>query len=152
MKELDRLDFLVGMWKGESRDQFGEKGTIVSKLECARVLDGRFLQLRGESLKDGAVLNQAVAFITFSPAKQKYISKKMWSYGFIENAEGTWEDDRTLMFQISYDNPPPAFAGTHWKNFIRRYGDDEIGHGLYTAKEGEPYTLYGETRQTRVRP
>jgi len=150
MSGLDRLDFLVGKWRGASTDQFGEKGVIVSSLECVRDLDGRFLRLLGESTKDGALLNSAVTFITYSSREQRYISKRMWSYGFIENGEGTWEDDQTLMFRIRFDNPPPDFSGTLWKSFIRRYGPDEIGHGLYTAKEGDQYKLYGETRQRRV--
>jgi len=152
MSGLDRLEFLVGRWQGESEDQFGEKGVIVSTMECTRDLDGRFLQLRGESTKDGAVLNRAVTYITFASKTQRYVSKRMWSYGFIENGEGTWEDGDTLVFQIEFDNAPPEFSGTRWKSFIRRYGDNEIGHGLYTAKEGEAYRLYGETRQTKVRP
>ncbi|MGD1054759.1 MAG: hypothetical protein ABR867_01590 [Nitrososphaerales archaeon] len=57
-----------------------------------------------------------------------------------------------LMFEIRFDNPPPGFAGTRWRSFIRRYSDSEIGHGLYTAKEGEQFQPYGETRQSRVRP
>jgi hypothetical protein len=74
----------------------------------------------------------------------------MWSYGFIENGEGNWEDDETLMFEIRFDNPLPMFAGTRWRSFIRKYNDSEIGHGLYTAREGEQFQLYGETRQSRV--
>lgn len=152
MSGLERLDFLVGRWKGRSTDQFGEKGIIESNLECTKELDGRFLQLRGESTKDGSVINRAITFVTFDSRAGKYISKRMWSYGFIENGEGEWEDDGTLMFEIKFDNPPPGFAGTRWRSFIRRYSDSEIGHGLYTANEGEEYQLYGETRQSRVQP
>ncbi|HYB75323.1 MAG TPA: hypothetical protein VEC08_00035 [Nitrososphaerales archaeon] len=65
MSGLERLEFLVGRWKGSSTDQFGEKGTIESSLECTKELDGRFFQLRGASTKDGAVINTAVTFITF---------------------------------------------------------------------------------------
>ena len=150
MSGLDRLDFPVGRWKGRSTDQFGEKGVIESTLECTKELDGRFLQLRGESTRDGATLDRAIEFIAFDPRAGRYICKRMWSYGFIENEEGRREDDSTLMFQIKFDNQPPDFAGTLWRSFIRRYSDNEIGHGLYTAKEGEQYHLYGETRQFRV--
>lgn len=150
MSGLDRLDFLVGRWKGRSTNQFAEEGIIESNLECTKELDGRFLQLWGESMKDGAILNRAIEFITFDSRAGRYICKRMWSYGFIENGEGKWEDDSALMFQIKFDNQPPDFAGTLWRSFIRRYSDNEIGHGLYTAKEGEQYHLYGETRQNRV--
>ena len=151
MSGLERLEFLVGRWKGSSTDQFGEKGTIESSLECTKELDGRFFQLRGACTKDGAVINTAVTFITFDSKAGKYISKRMWSYGFIENGVGRWEDDRTLMFEIKFDNEPLPFVGTRWRSFIRRYSDDELGHGLYTAKEGGQFQLYGEARQIRVR-
>ncbi len=150
MSGLQRLDFLIGRWEGRYADQFGERGTLESSLECTKELNGRFLQLRGATRRDGVILNQATEFITFDSKAEKYVSKKMWSYGFIENGEGKWEDDKTLMFQIKFDNPPSDFAGSVWKSFIRRYSGDEIGHGLYTAKEGEEYRLYGETRQNRV--
>ncbi len=71
--------------------------------------------------------------------------------GFVENGEGDWQDENTLVFQIRFDNEPKYFAGTSWRSFIRRYGEDEIGHGLYTAKKGEDYRLYGETKEVRVK-
>jgi hypothetical protein len=73
----------------------------------------------------------------------------MWSYGCIENGEGQWEDENTIVFQIAYNNEPPMFEGPLWRSFIRKYGDNEIGHGLLTAKKGEAYRLYGETRAVR---
>jgi hypothetical protein len=57
---------------------------------------------------------------------RKYVYKRMWSMGFIENGVGSWEEDgRTLMFDIMFDNEPQFFAGTPWRSFIRRYGEDE---------------------------
>jgi len=149
LSELEKLDFLLGSWKGRSVDQFGEKGTLESTLECTREPSEHFLQLRGENRKDGALVNRAIQFITYDTKAKKFIGKRIWSYGFIENGEGTWQGD-TLMLQIRFDNAPPEFEGTLWRSFIRRYGDKEIGHGLYTAKEGGEYRLYGETRQNRV--
>ncbi len=149
MSELDRLNFLVGKWKGRTEDQFGEKGLLESTSECTRELGDHFLQIRGETRKGNLVINKAIDFITYGSKIRKYIRKRLWSYGFIENGEGQWEDDNTLVFQITYNNEPQGFEGTLWKSFIRKYSDNEIGHGLYTAKKGEPYRLYGETRATR---
>lgn len=152
MPELNKLDFLLGVWKGRSVDQFGEKGVLESSLECTREPSERFLQLRGETRKeDGVLVNRAIDFITYDSKAKKYIRKRIFSYGFITNEEGQWQDDNTLVFQvIKYDNEPIAFAGTLWRSFIRRYGDNEIGHGLLTARQGEEYMVYGETRATRV--
>ncbi len=150
MAELDKLKFLVGRWKGSYADQFGEAGLLDSHSECAFVLDGRFLRIEGETRKEGAVLNKSVMFIGYDSAKGKYFFKRMWSYGFTENAVGSWDDENTLMFDfVEVDNRPSWFEGTKWRSFIRRYGDDEIGHGLYASSKGEPFRLYGEARVHR---
>jgi hypothetical protein len=150
MSEISRLDFLVGGWKGRSKNQFGEKGILDSTLECTREPSEQFLQLRGESRKDGKLLNRSIEFITYDARIRRYVSKRMWSMGFIENGVGGWKDRDTLVFQIKFDNQPKYFAGTLWRSFIRRYSENEIGHGLYTAKQGGRYRLYGETKETRV--
>lgn len=150
MSELERLGFLLGHWKGRSVDQFGEKGTLDSTLECTREPSERFVELRGETKKEGKLVNRSVEYITYDSRIRKYISKRMWSMGFIENGVGSWKDADTLVFQIEFDNQPRFFRGTLWRSFIRRYSDDEIGHGLYTARKGQRYRLYGETKETRV--
>ena len=151
MSELRRLDFLLGRWEGHSADQFGEKGTLVSSMECTKEPSERFLQIRGDTRKDGSLLNSAIGFITYDPRVKKYIWKRIWSYGFIENGEGDWEDENTIVFQIvKFDVEPEGFTGSLWRSFIRRYSEDEVGHGLYTAKAGEEYKLYGETRAKRI--
>jgi len=133
-------------------DQFDEKGILESSLEYTKEPSDMFLQVKGETRKDGVLLNSAIAFITYDPRAKKYIWKRVWSYGFIENGEGVWEGEDTIVFQITkFDNEPEGFAGSLWKSFIRRYSDEEIGQGLYVAKGGDEYKLYGESRATRVR-
>ena len=149
MSGLERLEFLLGSWKGRSVDQFGEKGTLESTLECTHEPSEHFVQLRGETKKGGKVLNRAVEFITYDPGVRRYVYKRMWSMGFIENGTGGWKDPDTLQFQIKFDSEPPFFRGTLWRSFIRKYSDNEIGTGLYTAKKGQRYRLYGETKLTR---
>jgi hypothetical protein len=151
MGELDKLEFLIGSWKGSAKDQFGEKGTLESILECSHEPSEKFIQLRGESRIDGKLLNRGVEFVTFDSKVKRYIYKRIWSYGFIENGQGDWQGD-TLVFEITFDNAPEFFAGTQWKSFIRRYGENEIGTGLLTSKEGTNYQLYGESRLSRVSP
>ena len=150
MSELDKLSFLLGRWKGRSVDQFGEKGVLESTSDVTRELGDHFIQIKGETRKDNTVLNSAVYFITYDQKIKKYIYKRLWSYGFIENGEGLWEDPNTLVFQIvKFDNEPQWFEGMLWRSFIRRYSDSEIGFGLYAAKKGEEYKLYGESRAFR---
>lgn len=151
MSELEKLDFLLGNWKGRETDQFGEKGTLESTMECTHEPSEHFLQLRGETWKDGKFLNRAVEFITYDSAIRKYVYKRIWSMGFIENGAGGWKDPNTLQFQIKFDNEPRFFRGTLWRSFIRRYGENEIGTGLYTAKKGQRYRLYGEAKLFRTK-
>ena len=150
MSELDRLGFLVGRWKGSSKDQFGEQGLLESFGECTRELGNRFLQIKGETRKDGVAINKSLDFITYDSTIKKYVRKRLWSYGFIENGEGSWEDDNRIIFQITFNNAPPGFEGTLWRSFIRKYSDNEIGMGLLTSSKGEEYKLYGESRAFRT--
>jgi hypothetical protein len=151
MSELDKLSFLLGKWRGRSVDQFGEKGVLESTSEVTRELGDHFIQIKGETKKDDLVINRSIYFITYDLKTKKYVHKRMWSYGFIENGEGQWQDQNTLMFQIAkFDNEPQWFEGMLWKSFIRRYSDNEIGHGLYAAKKGDDYKLYGESRAFRL--
>jgi len=151
MSELERLGFLIGYWRGVSVDQFGEKGTLESTLECNHEPSEHFVQMKGETRKDGKLLNRAVEFIAYDSTVRNYIYKRIWSMGFIENGVGGWKGKDTLIFQIKFDSAPSFFRGTLWKSFIRKYGDDEISTGLYTAKKGQRYRLYGETRLHRTK-
>jgi hypothetical protein len=136
MSGLERLDFLLGRWKGRSTDQFGEKGIIESSLECTKELDGRFLQLRGESTKDGSIINRAITFITFNSRAGKYISKRMWSYGFIENGEGDWEDDGT-----DVRNPIRQPAPRVCRNPLEKF------HTQIQRQRDRPWSVHGEGRR-----
>jgi len=152
MSELDKLSFLLGKWKSRSEDQFGEKGVLESTFEVTKELGGHFVQIKGEARKDNVIVNQAVYFIGYDAKAKHYIHKRIWSYGFIENGEGQWEDPNTLVFHITkVDNAPQGFEGISWKSFIRQYNENEIGTGLYAAKDGEEYKLYGESRASRVK-
>jgi hypothetical protein len=152
LSEIERLRFLLGRWKGRYTDQFGQKGTLESTLECTREPGEHFIQLKGETTKDGEPLNQAVEFITYDSAIRKYIYKRMWSMGFIENGVGGWKDSSTLLFKIRFDSEPRFFRGTRWQSFIRRYSKDEISTGLYSARKGQRYRLYGESKLVRESP
>ena len=130
-------------------DQFGERGVLESTLECTHEPSERFVQLRGETRKDGKFLNRAVTFITYDSSARSYVYNRIWSYGFIENGLGAWKDPKTLQFQIKFVNEPSYFKGTVWRSFIRFYSDNEISTGLYTAKKGQRYRLYGENKLSR---
>jgi hypothetical protein len=151
MSELDKLGFLLGKWRGRSVDQFGEKGVLESSSEVTRELGDHFLQIKGETRKDNVVINRSIYYIAYDLKAKHYVHKRMWSYGFIENGEGKWTDENTLTFQITkFDNEPQWFEGMNWRSFIRRYGENQVGYGLFAAKKGEDYKLYGESRTSRV--
>ncbi|HLM90571.1 MAG TPA: hypothetical protein VK424_00720 [Thermoplasmata archaeon] len=149
MKELEALGFLIGRWRGTSEDQFGVKGTLVSTMEGTFEPSEKFIQLRGENHNNGKLVNRAVQFITYDAKIRKYVAKRIWSMGFIENGAGTW-DGKELVLRITFDCEPPFFRAMRWKSFIRRYTENEIGTGLFAAKTGGKYRLYGEARHVRI--
>lgn len=150
MAPLETLTFLVGRWRAEATDQFGEQGVIETTMECSRDLGEGSLILRGESRNAGRLVNSSVQWIIYDTAAGKFIRKSLYSYGFINNEEGTWDGDTLLFDVVKIDNEPASFRSLRWRSFIRRYSDDEVGFGLLVAKPGEEFKPYGETRARRV--
>lgn len=150
MSPLDSLAFLVGRWRAETTDQFGEEGTIESTFEGSRDLGDRSFIIRGESHNAGRLVNSSIQLIIYDAGADKFVRKSLFSYGFINNEEGNWEGDTLLFDVVKIDNEPSSFRGVRWRSFIRKYGDDEIGLGLYAAKPGEEFKPYGETRARRI--
>ncbi len=147
---MERLRFLLGEWKGWSEDQFGEKGVIESKMTFTLEPSDGFITGRGESWKEGQLVNRAVSYLMFDPDIGKYVRKSIFSYGWINNEVGEWKDDRLVLDVVSMDGEPEYFKGVKWRSFVQKYSEDEIGVGLEASKRGELFRLYGETRARRV--
>ncbi len=147
---MQKLRFLLGEWKGKAEDQFGEKGVIESMFSFTQDPSDRFIAARGESWKEGKLVNRIVSFLMFDPNIGRYVRKSIFSYGWINNEVGEWKNDRLVFDIVSIDGEPDFFKGLKWRSFIHRYSENEIGSGLEVSKKGEPFRLYGETRASRV--
>jgi hypothetical protein len=147
---LKRLEFLIGKWKGRAEGQFGEKGVIESIFECSHEPSEMFIAMIGESRTNGKLVNRSAAYLTWDPNISKYVRKSMFSYGWINNEVGDFNDERLTFDVISMDGEPDYFKGLKWRSFIHRYSQNEIGTGLEVSKKGEPFRPYGESKARRV--
>ncbi len=147
---LKKLAFLLGDWRGRSEDQFGEKGVIESTFSFTQDPSDHFIAARGESWKEGKLVNRGLSFLIFDPNIGKYVRKSIFSYGWVNNEVGEWKNDRLVFDIISIDGEPEFFKGLRWRSFIHKYSENEIGSGLEVAKKEEPFRLYGESRARRL--
>jgi len=149
--KLRQLAFLVGKWNGRSEDQFGEKGVIETSTTFEYDLGGNFIIGRGESRKGGKVENQSLSVLMFDARLGKFVRKSAFSYGWLNNEIGDWNGDRLVFDVVSIDGEPDYFRGMKWRSFVHKYSEDEIGLGLEASKNSEPFRLYGESREKRVK-
>ena len=80
----------------------------------------------------------------------KYVRKPLYSYGWILNEVGEFNEDRLTLDVVSTDGEPDYFKGTRWRSYIHKHSLSEIGTGLEVAKEGESFRLYGEQRSRKI--
>jgi hypothetical protein len=83
---LDDWGFLVGEWKGETKDQYGEaetiKGTAVYSLDPS----DSFIMEKREAWSGNRLVNKSISLMFFfDGAEQKFKRKTFFSYGFVNN-------------------------------------------------------------------
>ncbi|MFQ5870691.1 MAG: hypothetical protein ACE5IB_00835 [Candidatus Geothermarchaeales archaeon] len=147
---LEELAFLIGKWRGEAEDQFGEEGVVESTFEFTHEPSEKFIFSLGESRREGVLVNSSMSILMFDPDTKRFVRKSAFSYGWINNEVGEWKDDRLTLDIVGIDGGPEYFKGLRWRSFIQKYSEDEMGLGLEVAKEGEAFRPYGETRARRV--
>lgn len=148
--KLKRLDFLLGYWKGQSENQFGEKGIIESSFQCTNDPSDMFIMIVGESKNQGKIANRSSSYIMWDTNASKFVRKSIFSYGWINNEEGIMNGNRLTFDVIAIDGEPQYFKGMKWRSFIHKYSENEIGLGLEVSQNNGPFRLYGETRAKRV--
>ncbi len=130
-------------------DQFGERGVIESIFRFTQDPSDHFIASRGESRKEGKLVNTGLTYLMHDTNIGKYVRKSIFSYGWILSEVGEWNNDRLVFDIVSIDGEPDYFKGLKWRSFIHKYSENEIGSGLEVSKNGEPFRLYGETRARR---
>jgi len=149
--QLKELGFLVGKWKGTSKDQFGAKGTIETSYTYALEPSERFISCQYENRQEGKMVNRGAVFLMFDSNLGKFVWKDVISYGWISNGVGEWKNDRLTVDIVSIDGEPDYFKGLRLRNFIQKSSDYEIVDGVETAKPGEEFRVLGRISARKVR-
>jgi len=147
---LDDWKFLVGTWRGASKDQFGEKGIVETTATYALEPGDRFLTARGEAVCEGRLLNRSLSVMFYDSGLGRFRRKTFFSYGFVNNELEFERTDDEILFDVIVEPWVKQFEGLRWRSNLRRVSAREIAMGLAEAKEGQLFAAYGEVVLTRV--
>ncbi len=154
--EPDRLQafrFFLGTWEGEGEGQPGK--SRVSR-EYAIVLDGRFIEVRNQSIYAPQGGNPGedhrdIGFISFDSARGKHVLRQFHVEGFVNQyvLESTSGDAKTMTFVTeAIENLPAGFRARETYVLL---GADELVERFELAEPGKDFELYTENRLRRVR-
>jgi len=142
---MDEWRFLIGTWKGASKDQFGEKGVIEGVTVFSSEPSEKFILAKGESWCEGRLLNRSISLFFYDGVNKKFKRKSFFSYGFVNNEVEYARAEGEIKFNIEIEPMPKNFEGTRWRSFIRKISNTKIAMGLEVAKQGEEFKQYGES-------
>lgn len=150
---LDKWKFLVGKWKAWSNeeDAFGEEGIVEGDHEYKLDLGGGFITQRERSYQGEREIHTMLGVMFFDEEAKLLRRKSFFSYGFVNNEVEIERGEGFVRFQITMEPIPEFFKGMQWRSYIRKVSDDEVVEALESSKDGVEYTLFGETRMTRVK-
>ncbi|MHA2065688.1 MAG: hypothetical protein ACXABY_15030 [Candidatus Thorarchaeota archaeon] len=148
---LEAWKFLVGKWKGQSKDQFGGEGSIETTTVFTLEIRGKYIMSRNESRKDGKLENQSIGMLFYDIRNKRFLRKSFFSYGFVNNEVEYHSTENEIKFEVVSEPTPQAFDKMRWRSYIRKVSEDEIREGLEAAKEGEDFVSYGEDVMKRVK-
>jgi len=141
---LDDWKFLVGTWRGASKDQFGEKGIVETEAVYTLEPGDRFLTARGEAVCEGRLLNRSLSVMFHDSGLDRFRRKTFFSYGFVNNELEFERTGDEIQFDVVVEPAVKQFEGIRWRSNLRRISDREIATGLADAKERQPFSPYGE--------
>jgi len=142
---LDEWRFLVGEWKGTSKDQFGEKGVIESVAVFSVEPSERFIMAKGEGWCEGRLLNKSISLLFYDQAEGKLKRKSFFSYGFVNNEVEYARSESEIRFDVIIEPLPKQFQGIRWRSYLRKISENKVAMGLEMSREGEAFKKYGET-------
>ncbi|MHA2141638.1 MAG: hypothetical protein ACXADC_07205 [Candidatus Thorarchaeota archaeon] len=148
---LDAWRFLVGEWKGQSKDQFGGEGTIETNTMFTLEISDKYIMSRYEARRDGKPEHQGIGMLFYDVRNKRFLRKTFYSYGFVNNEVEYESTENEIRFEVVSEPTPQAFDNMRWRSYIRKISNDEIREGLESAKEGEDFVSYGEDVMKRVK-
>ncbi len=113
---LDEWQFLIGNWKGTSKDQFGEKGVIESHFVFSMEPSEMFIMARAEAWNDGRFVNKSISLLFYDENEQKFRRKSFFSYGFVNNEVEYARSDNEIKFDMEVEPLPKEFEGIRWRS------------------------------------
>lgn len=155
--EPDRFEafqFFLGAWEGEGQ---GKPGKSRVSREYTLVLDGRFIEVRNQSIYAPQEGNPGedhrdIGYISFDSTRGKHVLRQFHVEGFVNQYvhESTSEDGKTLVFVTeAIENIP---AGWRARETYILVGPDELIERFALAEPGKDFELYTENRFRRVAP
>jgi hypothetical protein len=150
---LASLEFLVGEWEGTSE---GQPGSGVVRREYARILGGRFMQVRNTTTYAPQAKNpkgeqhEDIGFFSFDRIRKRLVLRQFHVEGFVNEyvAEGASGSERMVFTTESIENIPPGWRAR--ETYIR-ISADELEERFELAEPGKDYELYSRSRLKRVR-
>lgn len=147
---LDEWRFLIGNWKGATKDQFGEKGVVESVAVFSLEPSEKFVMGRHEAWCEGRFVNKSITLLFYDKAADKFRRKSFFSYGFVNNEIECSRRDSEIKFDIEVEPLPKQFEGILWRSYIRRISEEKMAMGLEMARKGEEFKKYGETVYSKI--
>ncbi len=148
---MENWHFLVGEWRGYSKDQFGGEGLIEISSLFTLEMNARYLMSVHEARKEGSLENQSVALMFYDTRNGRFLRKTFFSYGFVNNEVEYISNDCEIRFDITSEPNPEAFDNIRWRSYIQKISENEVRMGLESAGEGEDFVSYGETIVERMK-
>lgn len=142
---LDDWRFLVGEWKGSSKDQFGEKGVTETAAIFSIEPSEKFIMGKHEAWNEGRLVNKSVSLLFYDNTVQKFKRKSFFSYGFVNNEVEYSRSNNEIRFEIEVEPLLKEFEGIRWRSYTRKISEEKMAMGLELAREGEEFRRYGET-------
>jgi hypothetical protein len=147
---LDDWYFLIGKWRGQSKDQFGGDGTIDTSEFYTLELNGVFIMGRTKVERDGKLEHESLSMMYYDKRNKKFLRKTFFSYGFTNNEVEFERTKDIIRFNVVSEPSPQAFDGMRWRSYIKKVSEKEFRDGLEVAKPGEDFASYGETIVKKV--
>ncbi len=147
---LSDWHFLIGEWRGQSKDQFGGDGIIETSDVFTLEMNGIYIMGRHEAVKEGKIENQSISMMYYDKRNKKMLRKTFFSYGFTNNEVEFERTKDVIRFEVVLEPSPQSFDGMRWRSYIKKISKTEIRDGLEVAKSGEDFTSYGESVSKKI--
>jgi hypothetical protein len=145
---LERLDFLIGTWRGTST---GEPGEGTGQRECARILNGRFLECTSTATYPPQKANAKGevhadrAIFSYDKRTKKLRLRQFHGEGFIN----TYAEGQSLVFETSeIENIPEGWRA---RETYKQLTPDSWQETFELAAPGKEFTVYSTSTLERVK-